>query len=117
MKITEVEFIQLTAITYAARRTSAHAALKVHTDEGLTGICHVLENHGAAINELGPVLIGENPINSERIWQSMYASIGNLGRNQREVVTAIGALDIAIWDLKGKMLKTPLHRLLGGLPE
>ena len=114
MKITEVEFILLTATTYAGHRSSAHAALKVHTDEGLTGICHVLEIYGAAINELAPLLIGENPMNSERLWQSMYASIGNLGRNQREVVTAIGALDIAIWDLKGKMLETPVHRLLGG---
>ena len=114
MKITNVEFIPLTATTRTGHNTSAHAALKVHTDEGLTGICHVLENHGPAINELGPLIIGENPINSERIWHSMYKSIGNLRRDQRELVNAMGALDIAVWDLKGKMLETPLHRLLGG---
>ena len=114
MKITEVEFIPLTATTRTGYNSSAHAGLKVHTDEGLTGICHVLEHHGPAINELGPLIIGENPINNERIWRSMYKSIGNLRRDQRELVNAMGALDIAVWDLKGKMLETPVHRLLGG---
>ena len=44
-------------------------------------------------------------------------SIGNLDSNRRETVTAIGSLDIALWDLKGKILEAPVHRLLGGFRD
>ena len=117
MKITSAELIPLTATTRTGYNETAHAGLKVHTDEGLTGICHVLTPHLPAIRELSPVLTGMDPMNSERTWQSMYAGISRLSSSPRDAVTAIGALDIALWDLKGKILGTPLHRLLGGFRD
>ncbi len=117
MKITNVELIPLTATTRTGYNETAHAGIKVHTDEGLTGICHVLTPHLPAIREISPLLTGADAMNSERNWHSMYAAIGKLSSGPREAVSAIGALDIALWDLQGKVLDTPVHRLLGGFRD
>ena len=123
MKITSVEFIELSATTAAGRRIgdrtwlhrSAHAAIKVHCDTGQFGICHALASHGRAITEqLAPRLIGEDPMNAEKLWLQLYGVTYQRPGNLRDVVTGIGALDIALWDLRGKILNTPTHRLLGG---
>ena len=64
-------------------------------------------------NVLKPYVIGEDPLNTERIWEKMYW--GSLSSGRRgAAITAISAIDIAIWDLKGKILNQPVHKLLGG---
>ena len=90
--------------------------LQVSTDEGMTGI---VSTSGEALNKviiedlLKPYVIGEDPLNTERIWDKMYWGSVRSGR-RGAVVTAIGAIDIAIWDLKGKILNQSVHKLLGG---
>jgi L-alanine-DL-glutamate epimerase-like enolase superfamily enzyme len=59
------------------------------------------------------MLIGENPFQTERLWQTMARSY--FYPAGRERLHAIGALDMALWDLKGKALGVPLYDLLGGL--
>ena len=90
--------------------------LQVFTDEGITGI---VPTQGGALNKvliedlLKPYVIGEDPLNSERIWEKMYW--GSLSSGRRgAAISAISAIDIAIWDLKGKILNQPVHKLLGG---
>ena len=90
--------------------------LQVFTDEGMTGI---VPAQGGALNKvliedlLKPYVIGEDPLNTERIWEKMYW--GSLSSGRRgAAISAISAIDIAIWDLKGKILNQPVHKLLGG---
>ncbi len=80
--------------------------LQVFTDEGMTGI---VPAQGGALNKvliedlLKPYVIGEDPLNTERIWEQMYW--GSLSSGRRgAAISAISAIDIAIWDLKGKIL-------------
>ncbi len=91
-----------------------HLFLFVNTDEGLSGIWGPIQVGLARIIEgsLKPLLIGENPHAVERIWDKMYrhAIHGRKG----ETMMAISAVDLALWDLKGKALGAPVYELLGG---
>ena len=67
----------------------------------------------AGIKHLTPFVIGKNPLENERIWGIMYRRTLDFSRSGI-LVSAISALDVAIWDLKGKILEQPVHLLLGG---
>jgi len=91
--------------------------VKVSTDEGLYGwgegsLHGAIESVETAIHELEPVLIGKDPSGVERHWQAMYHAWR--WRGGPTLFTAMGALDIALWDLEGKRLGVPVYRLLGG---
>jgi L-alanine-DL-glutamate epimerase-like enolase superfamily enzyme len=58
-------------------------------------------------------LIGEDPLEAERLWQKMYRKTMYFGRTS-VTVSAMAAVDMALWDLKGKVFGQPIHRLLGG---
>jgi L-rhamnonate dehydratase len=62
---------------------------------------------------LRPLLIGQDPLETEFLWQSMYRRTIAFGR-KGTVLAAISAVDLALWDAKGKLLKQPVFRLLGG---
>ena len=91
--------------------------VKIYTDAGITGLgeCsgwpRVAET---AVNDLSHVLVGEDPAHIERLWQRMHTAL--MGHGQSGVVGhgAMSGLDMALWDLKGKVLDTPLWNLLGG---
>ena len=91
--------------------------VEVTTDTGLTGVG---EGSGwprvvaAAVDDLAHVLIGEDPFDIERLWQKMYVAM--MGHGQTGVVGggALSAIDMALWDIKGKALGTPVWNLLGG---
>src|SRR6185503_13992022 len=57
-------------------------------------------------------LIGKDPFRIEAIWQEMF--IGLFYPPGREKTHALGAMDLALWDIKGKALKLPVHEILGG---
>ena len=82
----------------------------VETDIGITGI-----GEGGSkdtLEQCAGTLIGKNPFRIEAIWQEMY--IAWFYPPGREKVHALGALDMALWDIKGKALKLPVHELMGG---
>jgi L-rhamnonate dehydratase len=91
--------------------------VEITTDNGLVGI----GNAGLAPNvtkaiidtKLSSLLIGENPMNTEFLYEKMYRSTVAFGR-KGVVMAAISALDIALWDLKGIYLNQPVFMLLGG---
>ena len=101
----------------------AMTILRVCTDEGITGIAMASDPqagpNGVSLNRvlveqvLKPYVVGEDPLNTERIWDKMYWGSVRYGR-RGVALSVIGAIDIAIWDLKGKVLGQPVHRLLGG---
>ncbi len=62
---------------------------------------------------LRQLLVGENPLDHERLWQKMYRRTMYFGR-KAVGITAMAAVDMALWDLKGKAFGQPIHRLLGG---
>jgi galactonate dehydratase len=91
--------------------------VKITTDDGLHGwgegsLHGSIPAVDAAIHELGDSLIGKDPSGVERHWQSLYHAWR--WRGGPILTTAIGAIDIALWDLEGKRLGVPVYRLLGG---
>ncbi|MCD6504343.1 mandelate racemase/muconate lactonizing enzyme family protein [Candidatus Bathyarchaeota archaeon] len=91
--------------------------VKVYTDEGVEGLGEasgwpsVVEK---AIRDLKHVVIGENPFNIERIWQRMLLAFMGHGLTGVVGAGAMTGIEIALWDIVGKALKTPLYNLLGG---
>lgn len=82
----------------------------IETDAGITGI-----GEGGTKDTLSPAagrLIGRDPQHIERLWQDMNRSF--FYPAGRERTHAIGALDLALWDIRGKALGLPIHELLGG---
>jgi mannonate dehydratase len=92
--------------------------LKVETDEGIYGIGDATLNGrelavAAYLEEhVIPCLIGRDPAQIEDIWQYLYR--GAYWRRGPVTMTAIAAVDVALWDIKGKALNTPVYNLLGG---
>jgi len=87
--------------------------VKVFTDEGLTGIGEATGGLSAKpgeaqVHELERFVIGEDPLQPERLWQRMYKGMF-LGSN-----VGMNAIEIACWDILGKSLNAPLWKLLGG---
>ncbi len=92
--------------------------LKILTDEGVYGIGDAtLNGRELAVvsyleDHLIPCLIGRDPSQIEDIWQYFYR--GAYWRRGPVTLTAIAAIDMALWDIKGKVLNTPVYNLLGG---
>ena len=68
----------------------------------------------AGINFFKNILIGENPIHNELIWSKMYRKSLDFAR-RGVLVASISAIDIAIWDIKGKLLNMSVGELMGGV--
>jgi galactonate dehydratase len=82
----------------------------VETDAGITGV-----GEGGSpdlVASLAPIVIGRNAFDTELIWQHMY--MDPFYSPGREKIHALGGIDMALWDIKGKALKVPLYMLLGG---
>ena len=113
MKITDIK-------TYVTMPVDGLAWLfvEVETDEGVTGLGECTDYfsnphlvHG--IEAIKPLLIGHNPANIEEVWQRLFHSYSDLSGNGY-VSHLISAIDIALWDIKGKVLGVPVYELLGG---
>jgi len=111
VKITEARVI----ITSPGRN---FVSLKICTDEGLYGVGDAtLNGRELAVSaylkdHIVPLLVGRDPHQIEDIWQFLYR--GAYWRKGPVTMTAISAVDIALWDLKAKVANMPLYQLLGG---
>ena len=91
--------------------------VRVDTDEGVHGWGEA-SLHGSiaavetAVHELSAYLIGKDPLGVERHWHGMYHAWR--WRGGAVSMTALAALDLALWDIEGKRLGVPVYRLLGG---
>lgn len=88
----------------------ARGIVEVETDSGHIGI-----GEGGTIDmvkQLAEMLIGEDPFRIEHLWQHMFRSM--FYPPGREKLHGLGAVDMALWDLKGKVLELPVYELLGG---
>jgi len=113
------------ALEVAAGRANHVMVLLVqlHTQENLTGLgfAYALQSSGRALlataqDDIAPLLLGENPLDHERLASRVYWRLQTVGRRGL-VQQAYSAFDVALWDLKGKAAKLPLHKLLGGARE
>ncbi len=93
--------------------------VRVTTDQGLEGIGVTYhEVGGEATRELilrnmAPMLIGRDPLETEVLWDEFFQYLRGVGRKGL-TFCALSAVDIALWDLKGKIFDMPIYRLLGG---
>jgi L-alanine-DL-glutamate epimerase-like enolase superfamily enzyme len=128
MKITEIDVHVVLAPNMDPTLTSSaqdSLVVLIHTDEGITGIGESDVNPWmakAAILAPGThtmglcirdMLIGADPFDIAGLWDRMYKGTAMNGR-RGVVIHAMGAIDMALWDLKGKALGLPVHALLGG---
>ena len=92
--------------------------LKIETDEGIYGLGDgTLNGRELAVasyltDHVIPCIIGRDPFQTEDIWQYLYR--GAYWRRGPVTMAAIAAVDVALWDIKGKALNTPVYNLLGG---
>ena len=124
MKITDVtltlfSWSGIPATTYGRHTgrfsgASELGLLTLRTDEGLEGHAFLgSAQRGATMDAaslirfLKPLVLGQDPLERERLWQAMWQ------RNRQTTLRAIGAVDVALWDLGGKIAGLPIHRLLG----
>lgn len=135
MKITEVEPILLRgAAAYGAGASGAEATdngdwqllIRIGTDEGLTGWSDVETLAPAAVSiiagegmatvgfqTLGSLLVGENPLDVERLWDKLYVGSAYYGR-RGIAMHCISALDNCLWSIRAQAAGMPLAELLGG---
>jgi len=131
VRITSVECHVLLQPTYditAASSAQDDIIVEIHTDEGVTGIGETdvnpwiakacieapgSHNMGVGLTEM---LIGADPLDVEALWERLYVGSAMNGR-RGAVINAIGALDIALHDLRGKALGKPCYELLGGASQ
>jgi L-alanine-DL-glutamate epimerase-like enolase superfamily enzyme len=118
MKITSVEVIALEKDPGCLSRP---VLCRVNTDEGLYGLgeAGVAIGSGAPaafaqIKDIAPMILGMDPWYHEVIWEKLFRQSFWAQGNGAIVMAAISAIDIAIWDLKGKIADVPLYKLLGG---
>ena len=128
MKITQVKTIRLRAEIPAAgqvfsrsgvRNTRSTTLIKVETDDGIYGLGSASGN-GELIEfivarVLQPMLVGMDPTAIDEIWDTAYVRGGHKEFGTRGIgVVALSGVDIALWDILGKVRGVPLYQLLGG---
>jgi len=118
MKITAVDAFQ---VSWAPddKPQQRSAFVRVHTDEGLSGIGEASPMQGGIVSlgiiahDIAPVLIGQEPLDHAVLLDRALHTFVKLGP-EGALTGALAALDIALWDLKGKLLGQPIYKLLGG---
>ncbi len=130
MKISKVEAMILTCqldrpimdATYTLPSRSVVLA-RIETDEGISGIGEAAYFGGPPMitkmiieKELADYLIGEDPLNIERLWETMYQRSIKHGR-KGAIIASMSGIDIALWDIKARSIGMPLYQLLGGCYE
>jgi L-alanine-DL-glutamate epimerase-like enolase superfamily enzyme len=128
MKIVDVECFVLLIPDFRADACSSaqdNLVVKIRTDDGLVGIGEtdtnpwvakaMIEAPGTHIMGLGlkEILMGADPLDVEGLWEKMYTGSAMTGRRGLGIC-AMGALDMALWDLRGKIENKPCWQLLGG---
>lgn len=125
MKIAAVEVIPIRVPLAPATpeptdcETSArHTLVRVHTDAGVTGIGEIFRfaprTAAVFVDEiLSPMLVGEDPARIEALWDRMFRTTFRYGRAGL-MLHAISGIEVALWDLAGKVANRPLVHLLGG---
>ena len=91
--------------------------VRVHTDSGIIGLGETYDkvpgSLGALHGTIAPILLGNDPRDIDRLWNFCFDTILYHGFAGAEL-RALSAVEIALWDILGKSLNTPVYKLLGG---
>ena len=114
MKISKISAYTLSS---EVRESFGYYIVKVETDSGIyglgeSGIWYWGGSITKAVERLSEILIGEDPLSTEKLWQHMFR--GSFFPADGVYSAAISAIDIALWDIKGKAFNMPVYKLLGG---
>lgn len=102
------------------RRGQYATLVKVHAEDGSIGIgeCYGLpapEVTATVVSTiLAPLLVGQDALATTAVWERLYSGQAAGGHNRGFYLEAIAGVDLALWDLRGKLAGLPVHRLLGG---
>ena len=113
MKITDIK-----SYVYAPLPTNPWFFIEVETDEGVTGLGETSDYRATqmlagGIDAIKHLLIGEDPSHIEELWQRVFRNYSTI--NGRGFVShLVSAVDVALWDIRGKALGQPVYQLLGG---
>lgn len=117
MKITSVDIITMKRQDFSAQTP---VVCRINTDEGIYGYgeagVSIMDFSLGAIQLLksfGKSIIGMDPLGIDVIWQKLYSTFWSQGSGG-VIMAAISAIDVALWDIKGKFFKVPCYVLLGG---
>ena len=91
--------------------------IKIETDAGVSGIGEAYWGPGVKdmiLRQFKPLLLGEDPMNVDRLYTKMLMRSGGYGAIGGVTITGASGVEIALWDLAGKLLQTPVCNLLGG---
>ncbi len=125
MKIVDIHVLPLhlpmqgtLPVPVGGETSSAHTLLRILTDEGIEGYGETFRLAPGAIKalietEFKPLLLGRDPLQVELIWEQLYARSFRYGRTGM-VLHAISGIEVALWDILGKVCNQPLYQLLGG---
>lgn len=121
MKIVSVDIIDVKNPLQSAVSKWRPIVVRINTDEGISGFGEVGMAYGIGASagfgmakDLASIIIGMDPMQSEKIWDKMQKKTF-WGQGGGTVVSAgMSAIDIALWDIKGKALNVPCYQLLGG---
>lgn len=121
MKISSVDIIDVANDFSSATSKWRPVVVKINTDEGISGFGEVGLAYGVGASagfgmakDLAKIIIGMDPMKNEAIWDKMQKKTF-WGQGGGTIFSAgMSGIDIALWDIKGKALNTPIYQLLGG---
>ncbi|HWR05960.1 mandelate racemase/muconate lactonizing enzyme family protein [Sporomusa sp.] len=121
MKITSVDIVDVANDFSSATSKWRPVVVRINTDEGISGFGEVGLAYGVGASvgfgmakDLAKIIIGMDPMKNEAIWDKMQKKTF-WGQGGGTVFTAaMSGIDIALWDIKGKVLNAPIYQLLGG---
>ncbi|WP_163013825.1 mandelate racemase/muconate lactonizing enzyme family protein [Streptomyces sp. S1] len=102
------------------RRGQYATLVKVHTEDGSVGIgeCYGLPSPQVTATVvstvLAPLLVGQDALATTAVWERLFQGQAAGGHNRGFYLEALAGIDLALWDLRGKLAGVPVHRLLGG---
>lgn len=123
MKITDIKITNYTQpippiLRKRLKGTQVITLITIETDMGVTGYSMARANGGTSGNVIGefilttlkPKIMGLDPLDREKIWQIMWAQ----DKSSYISIFPLSAIDVALWDIAGKYVNLPIHKLIGG---
>ena len=122
MKITSIEVFDCELVNRHKEMVGVNPILiRVNTDEGISGVGEVGLAYGAGakagvaiIRDLAPYVLGKDPMKVEAIWENLFRATFWGMSGGPVFYGGMSAIDIALWDIRGKALNAPVYQLLGG---
>ncbi|MBP0623348.1 mandelate racemase/muconate lactonizing enzyme family protein [Cupriavidus consociatus] len=121
MKVTEIEVLDTDLSGRDGMQSWRIVLARVHTDEGITGLGEAAMAYGTGAPAVGPMILslgerfvlGADPFHTDSIWETMLRRSLWAEAGGSVIFAAMSAIETALWDIKGRALGQPVHRLLG----